>query len=602
MLETRDQIKSRMLQQAARLWGYQEAAIDTTAFDPLVDLLVGALATESERVYGEIQASRGRILERLVELLLPEVVTAPRPAHSVLVTRPLELLGEVTRTHTFSTRHPQTGEEIALSPAGTFSLVNGRVTCLAAGHQLWRIDDMGNNIPVAQASLHRRLPDYTLWLGLELIPGLPQELSMRFFFDWKNLPLPIYDYAQHLPQTRWWLGDQLLTIEPGTGRASDTGVSAATQTMESHADRYYRSNFLSVRGQFPAPAPNASGTFLPTAITDTFDPALLQSLPILTWVRIEFPTVFGAEIMARTECVLNAFPVLNRQLGRAVFRLTDGLNVFPIQTDQPLIELADVSDSDGNTYPAYTEASASDPMARSYALRRQGVGRFDSRNADEAVRQLIDLLRDESASFAALGYDTLRSNIDDIQKSLLRIRQGLPVQSPGEPVPFVVVNNGPDRGNLFVNYWATAAERGNRLPIGARVDTSSPAFRREGMVLLRPMLGGAPRLSPSASLPIFRQALLTRGRALTVEDIRAVCRATAPELIERVNIQKGYAVSPDPRQGLIRTLDVQILLRNSARLTPDEQRQLTHELTITLQDQWTGLLPLRVQLTNSATA
>jgi len=601
MLETRDQIKSRMLQQAARLWGYQEAAIDTTAFDPLVDLLVGALATESERVYGEIQASRGRILERLVELLLPEVVTAPRTAHSVLVARPLELLGEATRTDTFSTRHPQTGEEIALTPAGTFSLANGRVTCLAAGHQLWRIDDMGNNIPVAQASLHRRLPDYTLWLGLELMPGLPPDLTLRFFFDWKNLPLPIYDYAQHLPQTRWWLGDQLLTVEPGTGRQMDTNISAATQTMESHADRYYRSNFLTVRGQFPAPTPNANGTFLPTTITDTFDPALLQSLPILTWVRVEFPTVFGAEIMARTECVLNAFPVLNRQLGRAVFRLTDGLNVFPIQTDQPLIELADVSDSDGNTYPAYTEASASDPTARSYALRRQGVGRFDSRNADEAVRQLIDLLRDESASFAALGYDTLRSNIDDIQKSLLRIRQGLPVQSPGEPVPFVVVNNGPDRGNLFVNYWATAAERGNRLPIGARVDTNSPAFRREGMVLLRPTLGGAPRLSPSASLPIFRQALLTRGRALTVEDIRAVCRATAPELIERVDVQKGYAVSPDPRQGLIRTLDVQVSLRNSARLTPDEQRQLTHELTITLQDQWTGLLPLRVQLTNSAT-
>jgi hypothetical protein len=110
------------------------------------------------------------------------------------------------------------------------------------------------------------------------------------------------------------------------------------------------------------------------------------------------------------------------------------------------------------------------------------------------------------------------------------------------------------------------------------------------------------RLSPSASLPAFRQALLTRGRALTVEDIRAVCRATAPESIERVDIQKGCAVSPDPRQGLIRTLDIHVTLRSTARLTAEEQRQLTHELTITLQDQWTGLLPLRVLLTNPAFA
>lgn len=598
MLETRDQIKSRMLQQAARLWGYQEAAIDTTAFDPLVDLLVGALATESERVYGEIQASRGRILERLVELLLPEVVTAPRPAHSVLMARPIELLADVTRTDLFTVRHPQTGEEIALSPAGRFPIVNGRVACLAAGHQLWRIDEMGNTIPVAQASLHRRLPAYALWIGLELMPGLPTDLSLRFFFDWKNLPLPIYDYAQHLSQTRWWHDDRPLAVEPGTNRQADAQLSAGLRTMESYTDSYYRANFLTVHGSFPMPVPSASGSFCPATLTDTFDPALLQTLPPLHWIRVDFPTVFGADVMTKTECVLNAFPVLNRQLGRAVFRLSDGLNVFPIQTDLPLIELADVTDSEGNNYPAYTEANASDPSTRSYALRRQGVGRFDSRNADEAVRQLMDLLRDESASFAALGYDSLRGNIDDIQKSLLRIRQNLPALPPGEPVPFLLVNNGPERGNLFVNYWATAAERANRLPIGARVETALPAFRREGMALLRPLLGGVGRLSPSASLPVFRQALLTRGRAMTVEDIRAVCRAAAPETIERVDVQKGCVVSPNLRQGLIRTLDVRLTLRATARLTADEQGQLTHELTVRLGDQWTGVLPLRVVITN----
>ena len=300
--------------------------------------------------------------------------------------------------------------------------------------------------------------------------------------------------------------------------------------------------------------------------------------------------------------MLNAFPVLNRQVGRSTFRLGDGLNVFPIPTDQPLIELDEVTDSDGNVYPAHTDADASDPTARSYALRRQGVGRFDSRNADETVRQLMDLLRDESASFASLGYDTLRSNLDDIQRSLLRIRQSLPSAPPGEPVPFMVVNNGPAQGNLFVTYWATAAERGNRIPVGGRVETTLPAFRREGMALLRPMGGGTARLNPSASLPAFRRALLTRGRALTVEDIRAVCRAAAPEAVDRVDVQKGCVVSTDPRQGLTRTLDVRVTLRSPARLTTDEQRQLTHELGVTLQDQWTGLLPLRVVITNPVPA
>ncbi len=45
---------------------------------------------------------------------------------------------------------------------------------------------------------------------------------------------------------------------------------------------------------------------------------------------------------------------------------------------------------------------------------------------------------------------------------------------------------------------------------------------------------------------------------------------------------------------------MRLTLTRTARLTADEQRQLIHELTITLQDQWTGLLPLRVLLTNPA--
>jgi len=597
-VETRDQIKSRMLQQAAQLWGYSEIAIDINAFDPLVDLLVGALANESERVYGEIQASRGRILERLVELLLPEVVTAPRPAHSVMAVRPVEPLSDVTRTDVFTTRNTQTADEVSLSPAGRFLVVNARVACLASGQQLWRVDDMGNKLLAAPASPGYSLPNYTLYLGLELMPGLPPDISLRFFLDWRNLPLPLYDYARHLPQTRWWLKNQPLTVEAGTGRQFDPDESPALRTLESQTDRYYQRNFLTVSGRFAPPAPAEDGTFYPTELGEVFDPALLQTLPVLTWLKVEFPVVFGGAVLAKTECVLNAFPVLNRQLERAVFRLGDGLNVFPIQTERSLIELADVIDSDGNIYPTYTDADTGDPTARSYALRRQGVGRFDSRNADEAVRQLLDLLRDESASFAALGYDILRSNIGDIQKSLLRIRQSVPGQSSGEPVPFLVVNNSPDKGNLFVNYWVTTASRANRLPIGARVDTALPAFRREGMALLRPMLGGAERLTAAASLPAFRQALLTRGRALTIEDIRAVCFATAPDRIGWVDVQKGCAINPDPLRGLTRTLDVRVKLRDDASLTTEEQQQLAHELTVVLENQWTGVLPLRVEIRN----
>ncbi len=198
-----------------------------------------------------------------------------------------------------------------------------------------------------------------------------------------------------------------------------------------------------------------------------------------------------------------------------------------------------------------------------------------------------------------MGYDSLRSNIEDIQKNLQRIRQGMPTAPNGDritpdPTPFLIIHNAPATGTLFVNYWATSADRANRLPGGTRVDTTAIQFRREGMQLLSPLVGGTARLDPASSLPVFRQALLTRGRALTTEDIRAICLGTAPDTIEGVTVQKGFAVNPDPRQGLTRTLDVRLAFRPGARLLPTDQAQVCREITVLLEEQWSGVLPIRV--------
>ncbi|AQG80531.1 type VI secretion system baseplate subunit TssF [Spirosoma montaniterrae] len=601
MLDTREQIKSRMLREAARQWGYTDAQMDTTAFDPLVDLLVGALATESERVYQAVHESRGRILERLVQLLLPEVVTGPRPAHAIMTAQALDLTAEVRREDALTARHPQTGEEVGLSAAGRFPLVNGRVTCLAAGTQLWRFDDYQNRLPIGQAPPHRRLPDYTLWIGLEMLgaplpgestldAGSPGVDALRFYFDWKNLP-NAQQYAQAMAQSRWFVGDRPLPFTTGYGPLPDDAPTELIRTIEQHALRYYRSQFITLTGAGLAGQP---GLPTPAPLANAFE-TVLPGLPPMTWLRVELPPVFGTDTLTRTDCVLNAFPVLNRQLVRATFRLSGLFNVFPLTTDRPLLDIADVTDSDGNTYRPFTETSADATEARTFAVRQQGVGRFDARDAYALVNHMADQLRDESVAFVGLGQDSLQTQVEDIRRILQRIRQNLPnANTAADPTPFLVINNAPANGTLFVNYWATSAERANRLPGGTRIDTQAVLFRREGMQLLSPLVGGAARLDPSGSLPVFRRALLTRGRALTVEDIRAIALSLYPDAIADVTVQKGVTVPTDPRQGLTRTLDVRLSFRPGARLLPDEQAQLCREVAALLDGQWAGVLPLRV--------
>src|SRR5215211_6924150 len=89
MYETKEHIKSRMLKNAARLWGYKETETESS-FDPVVSLLLTAFASELEKVSGDIQASGARVLERLVQLLSPDTLTGALPAHGIATALPVE--------------------------------------------------------------------------------------------------------------------------------------------------------------------------------------------------------------------------------------------------------------------------------------------------------------------------------------------------------------------------------------------------------------------------------------------------------------------------------------------------------------------------------
>src|ERR1019366_725241 len=86
---SKEVIKARMLRVAANLWGYADS-LSESSFDPLVGLMFEALASEIAQVYDEVKMSESRVMERLAQSLLPDVVTAPQPAHTIVHAIPTE--------------------------------------------------------------------------------------------------------------------------------------------------------------------------------------------------------------------------------------------------------------------------------------------------------------------------------------------------------------------------------------------------------------------------------------------------------------------------------------------------------------------------------
>ena len=75
---TTERIRSRMLKNAARIWGVESEDIESS-FDPLVTMMIEACAAELNKINGEILSSQTRILNRLARILSPEALTGPHP-------------------------------------------------------------------------------------------------------------------------------------------------------------------------------------------------------------------------------------------------------------------------------------------------------------------------------------------------------------------------------------------------------------------------------------------------------------------------------------------------------------------------------------------
>src|SRR5688572_20213062 len=99
---SREKIKSRMLKNAVQLWGHQPSDVDS--YDPLVGMLMGACATEFEKIYHEIYSSQARLIERLAQLLTPEINKGPEPAHAIMHLKSVEASTVINKESQFYTK------------------------------------------------------------------------------------------------------------------------------------------------------------------------------------------------------------------------------------------------------------------------------------------------------------------------------------------------------------------------------------------------------------------------------------------------------------------------------------------------------------------
>ncbi|HEX8656207.1 MAG TPA: hypothetical protein VF690_01660 [Hymenobacter sp.] len=607
-------VKSRLARQAAELWGYREGDLD--GFDPLVHLLLDACSVEFEKLGQELHNTQFRLVERLSALLNPDVVDAPRPAHAVAQARAREALVDLPIDAQFVFEPPTVGRQAAgqamfFSPLQPVRLVNGAVRCLATDATVWQVDAAGQKRVVAQA-LNPPPAEYRrLWIGLELPNDGITLPDLTFYFDWLNEPRRAA-YAAFLPGEQWLLGGAPLTPQPGLPEPEQVASAPAGQLnqeydflarVEEQVRAQYAPSFVQLTGAAGVLAAYAPRPY-PAELGAAFDPAVdLQDLTQpLTWVEVRFANALPPQAFEQLVCALNCFPVLNRRLYRSLFGLQPALNLSPLVSQEPFLSVREVYSLSNVVYRSTTLSDLSEGATDTYTLRTHGVGRFDSRTGREALRELLELLRDESRAFTASGTDFIGGILRELEQNLARLEERLDLGRLAEqPVPYLMLRPRDAKDSVYLEYWSSNGAAANRLPAGSRLRVHDGQYVDE-VRLLTTTSGGRERPRAEERTYALRRNLLARNRLVTLADIRAACWAELGPQLAAVHVEKAFQTGATPAAGFVRCIRVQLTPAEPSRLSTPEWQRAAQELQTLLAGQSAMNLPYEVVVNTSETA
>lgn len=603
MQESRDQIKTRLLKNASRAWGYTGTPAENN-FDPLVSMLLTATAAELERVSGEIHSSRARILERMVQLLSPDALTGALPAHAIACATPVEdriLLAEDAQYYF---------KNVYFSPTADFPLTKAAIRYMATGDRLYRVNSPVNKEVLSSASGGRELSASTLWLAIDE-PGMSLKDTL-FYFDLRNEAGRQLFYHQ-LPKAVWYWNGEPVSHAPGYGDRDVCGGGFDLETLlrrdedisgkiRQHVNLFYQSNFVTLLDPEDRTAGFDNGD-VPSAIASVFPEKVVQAIARqpLRWLAIQFPSTIGNRLLQDVVCVMNSFPVINRRLHELTFRLQEVVNIVPLQTEDIFLDLAEATNEEGRVLNTRS-FNPSGEGGFSMLLRNGGVGRWDERDAGAIIDYLLQLLRDESAAFSKLGNDFMNTEMRQLQQIINKLEQRVSARQLGDsPTPYLVIRQD-SKGSwatMFIKYWSTAGEGGNNVKAGSLLrQYKDGGVANSQIQLVTTSQGGRDRLGTADSVLAYKSALLSRDRLITPEDIKAFCHfQLGKDRVRKISVGKGVLIHPGEEMGFGRTIDVTIDVDRYAYEEMLEKGEVVFwadKLKQLLEERSSALMPFRV--------
>lgn len=575
---SKESVKARMLQNATKVWGLKSPQ----SLDPFVKLLIDAFSTEIFKANNEIQTVNARILEKLAKLLTPSIYTHPVPAHAVAFISPYES-SEILLEHTEfffrkqmnSTIKSESDKQlnIPFTPVGSIRTNKIQTSVMFVGNTCYSIDDRLNKIPVAR--FQGRPEDYRkVTIGIDVSQynkeNFPKYLSLfcsnpafeHLDFVYKLLPF-ITVTSNKIPLSVRG-GLTYLKKEQAEGYEQIFHEQSIQTKIIDDIKSIYNQKFIEITGLSKDLFSEAGK--LPLELDflngrEEIEKYLSEKKYL--WLTFEFPPQFSAEILDNFTFVLNAFPIYNRGWKKTEYSLDIMGNNIPLTTEEGehFLYVDEVQDGDGRKYTEIPFTPSDQLKKGLYTVRKGGMERFNNRNAVDMISNVLELTRDEIAAFSLLNRDNVKgmlSEMSDKMKSMVQ-KVNNAKRNIKQELNYVIMEPVEKTDHTYASFWITHCTFANHMRPGTELANQ---LKSQTMVLLTETIGGAEEQKGTDSIQAYKYALTTRDKIISLEDVKSYCRMILKDELKEVRVKRGTMISNKPKEGFIRTVEVEIIPQN----------------------------------------
>ncbi|WP_343768390.1 type VI secretion system baseplate subunit TssF [Gangjinia marincola] len=597
-----------MIKKAAQLWGVAPNEIESS-FDPLISLLIEACANEIEKISRQVGNSQTRITERLIELMTPETLYGPKPAHAIAQTKAVEKETLIEEKKMFyvkkrvkSKANKTEMKNIFFSPVKPTKLINASIRkmvfadrCIAKAEGKKQAEDLVI-LPGKQLSFN------TLFLGIETEAEGINLKNVSLYFEFSDLEFKDLFYYQ-LANIRVYYNDKLLQAENGFDKeeALDRNnlasvfknMSRKTLTVETQVMDLYKKYFVTLSSAQKLHKQSK----LPKELLECVDVTKHKDFNDLHWLKIEFPKVISPKMLEQTDCALNVFPILNRKIETLSYQLKNYINIIPISTTQLFLDIDEITNTAGQTYNV-RDFDTTDDQKGTYVLRRDNVGKLDSRKAQEYLMQLVELLKNESASFSLFGNDFLQENIQDLNQRITLLEKKV-MDSTAKTIEtnYISVKPYKKRDTILVDYWVTNGIDANGIKSDTPLQIYKGAELDQKFTRIRSVSNqGKDDLTSDERLYAYRRALLSRNRIVTREDVKALCYELCAKKISHVEVTKGYKTDLHLAKGKIPCIMINLKQNKAVKTNAEEWESIKSNILTILAQESTAVFPYEIRI------